>query len=707
MPDPSLRLSLRSRLTASRWSSRLTSAAPVWICTATSQPGPGGEVYVTGMAMALDFPVTDQSVSASSGPKAYLAKFNSNGTLAFSRLFGGGATTAGTGIAVDGSGNIYLAGATSSPNFPAKNAFQSLSMKDPVLSSILGLRSAFAAKFASDGKTLVYATLVGGTGDDAATAAAEDGQGNLYLAGSTGSTDLPVLNAVQEGLAGAQNGFVAELNPQGNALVFLTYLGGSQKDTAQNLALGSQGSIYVGGSATSADFPVLNGTDTTKSKATTNARSAFAVKFAPGGRGIIFSTLLGGSKDDAGNGIAADSAGAAYLAGTTASADFPLTGAFQASFGGQWDMFLAKVVPDSASASPIVALPASVGFTMISGGATPAAQGIDVALAGTGVSGAFTTTASTASGGNWLSITPAASTASGGNWLSITPAAGSVPGQIAVSVQPAGIGVGLYGGMIQIAPASGLGAGDVSRGSTHAGAHLGDARRVWRRELRRAESSTGGADCNAYHLRNRICDWRHGVGERVHTWVHGVVSHYLRRFEDPATQPSRERNARSLESDGLQSGHAAVERAESSGRAADHRRRECHGNGGARERSCHRRNQPRRTGALRRSGRRTAGDDARQHAGVLRWRAGSTHFDVLLPGACGGPGQCRGRGLDQDRGEILRPELLRADGAHGRKLAASRPAGPRHLGRAQSEWADQFSHQPHYCWRTGHPGNRQ
>jgi len=392
------------------------------------------------MAMALDFPVTDQSVSASSGPKAYLAKFNSNGTLAFSRLFGGGATTAGTGIAVDGSGNIYLAGATSSPNFPAKNAFQSLSMKDPVLSSILGLRSAFAAKFASDGKTLVYATLVGGTGDDAATAAAEDGQGNLYLAGSTGSTDLPVLNAVQEGLAGAQNGFVAELNPQGNALVFLTYLGGSQKDTAQNLALGSQGSIYVGGSATSADFPVLNGTDTTKSKATTNARSAFAVKFAPGGRGIIFSTLLGGSKDDAGNGIAADSAGAAYLAGTTASADFPLTGAFQASFGGQWDMFLAKVVPDSASASPIVALPASVGFTMISGGATPAAQGIDVALAGTGVSGAFTTTASTASGGNWLSI---------------TPAAGSVPGQIAVSVQPAGIGVGLYGGMIQIAPASG------------------------------------------------------------------------------------------------------------------------------------------------------------------------------------------------------------------------------------------------------------
>src|SRR5262245_58875602 len=117
---------------------------------------------------------------------------------------------------------------------------------------MLNLRSAFAAKFASDGKTLIYATLVAGSGDDVPASAAVDRQGNLYLGGSTTSRDLPVSNAVQGRLGGVQNGFLAEVNPQGNALIFLTYLGGSQKDSVKDLAVDAGGSIYAAGSAGSA-----------------------------------------------------------------------------------------------------------------------------------------------------------------------------------------------------------------------------------------------------------------------------------------------------------------------------------------------------------------------------------------------------------------------------------------------------------------------
>jgi len=399
--------------------------------------GANGETYVTGTAEALDFPVTDQSVSTSNGWKAYLAKFNADGSLAWSRLIGGAGPTAGTGIALDGSGNIYVTGSTNSVNFPAKNAFQSISPKNPVLASMLNLCSAFAAKFASDGKTLIYATLVGGTGDDAATSAAVDRQGNPYLAGSTTSPDLPVMNAVQDGLRGVKNGFVAEVNPQGNALVFLTYLGGSQKDTVDALALDAAGSIYVAGSSGSSDFPLLNPMQMTTAKASPGALNAFAAKIAPAGRGVIFSTLVGGSGNDDAHGVAADSSGALYLTGVTESADFPVNHAAQASFGGRSDMFLAKIVPDSAPVSNAVVLPASLSFTAVTGGATTAPQAIDLTPAGGGPSGTFT------------------ATGTGGNWFSLTPAAGTFPGQVSVSVNPAGLALGTYSGTIQITPGSG------------------------------------------------------------------------------------------------------------------------------------------------------------------------------------------------------------------------------------------------------------
>lgn len=396
-----------------------------------------GTAYVTGGAIARDFPITDESAGPFVGPKAYLAKFNGDGTLAFSHLFGGTGSTQGNGIALDSSGNIYISGATTAMDFPVKNAFQSSFRKDALLASVLGLRAAFAAKFASDGNTLVYSTLLGGTGDDVATSASADGQGNLYLAGWTTSTDLPVMNAVQKRLSGIQNGFVAELNPQGNGLVFSTYLGGSQKDAVQDLALDGNRNIYVAGSTTSADFPTMNPTSTSKPKAQAKARTAFAAKLASGGQGLVFSTLFGGSQDDGGAAIAAGASGAAYLAGTTRSSDLPVSGAFQASFGGQWDMYLAKLTPEATPAATLVALPSTVTLSMVTGSAAPDPVVINVTPANNGLPATFT------------------ASASGGNWLSISTTAGNAPGQIAVSVNPVGLGIGAYSGVVQITPTSG------------------------------------------------------------------------------------------------------------------------------------------------------------------------------------------------------------------------------------------------------------
>ncbi|HEV3198687.1 MAG TPA: hypothetical protein VGZ73_12285, partial [Bryobacteraceae bacterium] len=154
----------------------------------------------------------------------------------------------------------------------------------------------------------------------------------------------------------------------------------------------------------------------------------------------VFSTVVGGSQDDSGTGIAGDATGSGYLVGTTRSSDFPVSNAFQAGYGGNWDMYLMKLAPDSTAASSIVALPSSIHFTMVTGGFTPTPQVINLDTASGGMPGTFNA---------------AATTSSGANWLSVTPASGNTPGQLAVSVNPAGLGLGVYNGTVQIAPASG------------------------------------------------------------------------------------------------------------------------------------------------------------------------------------------------------------------------------------------------------------
>jgi hypothetical protein len=322
-----------------------------------------GDTYVTGITMSLDFP-TEKPFQASneepSGrPTAFVAKLNAAGSaLVYSSYLGGsgGSADAGVGdcanaIAVDGEGNAYVAGQTSSANFPIAAAFQSVNHSiGSTVDSALG--SAFVTKLNSSGSAVVYSTYLGGSTRDAALAVAVDTLGDAYLSGYTSSTDFPVANALQPqnatGGHGA-NAFVTKFNPAGSGLIYSTYLGGSTYEQANALALDAAGNAYVAGTTFSSNFPTVEPLQATNNAASGNANNAFISVLSSSGSTLEFSTYLGGSGNegfhscpagtdscgpvyagDSAAAIAVDSSTNLYVTGFTDSADFPTVAPFQA-----------------------------------------------------------------------------------------------------------------------------------------------------------------------------------------------------------------------------------------------------------------------------------------------------------------------------------------------------------------------------------------
>jgi cysteine-rich repeat protein len=171
-------------------------------------------------------------------------------TLVYSTYLGGSFFDLGQGIAVDGSGNAYVTGATDSTDFPTANALQSSSG---------GVADAFVAKLDAAGSQLLYSTYLGGSGSDAGIGIAVDGSANAYVTGQTESTNFPTANALQSSFAGGDfDGFVAKLDPAGSQLLYSTYLGGSNDDFGIGIAADGSGSAYVTGGTFSTDFPTAN-----------------------------------------------------------------------------------------------------------------------------------------------------------------------------------------------------------------------------------------------------------------------------------------------------------------------------------------------------------------------------------------------------------------------------------------------------------------
>jgi hypothetical protein len=288
--------------------------------------------YVIGTTSSTNFPTENPLAGASAGGQdVFVTKLNAAGNaLVYSTYLGGSGADYGYAIAVDADGNAYVTGETDSTNFPTSSPFQTANG---------GNGDAFVTKLNATGNSLIYSTYLGGSTYDAGAGIAVDATGNAYVTGSAYSTDFPTVNPFQASSGGSLDAFVTKLNAAGNALVYSTHLGGSGADYGQGIAVDAEGNAYVAGYTYSKDFPTVNPFQPTLN----GLINAFVTKLDGVGNGVFYSTYLGGNNADFGQGIAIDAAGNAYVTGTTESVDFPTMNAFQATYGGDADVFVTKL----------------------------------------------------------------------------------------------------------------------------------------------------------------------------------------------------------------------------------------------------------------------------------------------------------------------------------------------------------------------------
>jgi hypothetical protein len=298
-----------------------------------------GNAHVTGYTNSTNFPMSNAQQSTKSGDfDAFVTKLTSSGAFSYSTYRGGSAFDGGYGIVTDGSGNVYVAGTTSSTNFPTQSPTQS--------SNAGGTSDAFILKMSSSG-TLSYSTYFGGSGEDNGGGIILDGSGNIYFTGATASTNFPTQSAVQSSNAGGTfDAFMTKLTSSGT-ISYSTYLGGSGEDRGGGIGLDGSGNIYLSGTTASTNFPTLNAAQTSNA----GGKDIFVTKLTSTGS-YSYSTYLGGSGDDAGGGTA-DASGNVYLTGSTASTNFPTQNAIQSSLAATPNAFVTKLFAFTDNALPV------------------------------------------------------------------------------------------------------------------------------------------------------------------------------------------------------------------------------------------------------------------------------------------------------------------------------------------------------------------
>ena len=301
-----------------------------------------GNVYITGYSQSPDYPVTpgayDTSLESGHGD-AFVTKLNASGTaLVYSTFLGGGGSDAGDDIAVDGAGNAYITGGTYSSDYPiTPGAYHTGDDGEH--------DDAFITKLNASGNSLIYSTSFGGLNDDdEGIDIAIDSAGNAYIMGYTFSNDYPSTPQAYESRYHVGQGdiFVTKLNASGTALVYSTFWGGSGYDCGKGMALDSAGNVYITGYTYSTDFPVRATLYPVVSDGYTCV--AFVTKLNAGATRLEYSTILYGGDEVAGNSIAVDGAGNAYITGITSTSDYPVTaGSYDTSFNGGGDAFVTKL----------------------------------------------------------------------------------------------------------------------------------------------------------------------------------------------------------------------------------------------------------------------------------------------------------------------------------------------------------------------------
>jgi hypothetical protein len=289
-----------------------------------------GNAIVVGATDSTNFPTTAGAPQTAAGMEtdAFLSKLNPTGTaLVYSTYLGGSAGDIGNAVAADSSGNAYATGTTTSTDFPVTAG--------SLRTSSQGSVDTFVTKVSPTG-ALAYSTYLGGGGEDFGIGVAVDSSGNAYITGHTNSTNFPTtLGAYQTSGASffTDDAFVSKLNPAGSALVYSTYLGtANAADTGNAIAVSPAGEAYVCGQTASSSFPVTG--DATQS-AFGGVSDAFVSTLDAAGASLVFSTYVGGNKQEVGRGVALDPSGNIYAVGSTQSSNFAVTpGSFQRSIGG-------------------------------------------------------------------------------------------------------------------------------------------------------------------------------------------------------------------------------------------------------------------------------------------------------------------------------------------------------------------------------------
>ena len=325
--------------------------------------------YVTGATQSADFPPQPGVLGSLKGTQnVFVTKFNANNGVVFSTYLGGNGTDASVGIAVDPSFNVFVAGNTTSTNFPMGTSFAPFQGGPPTAGTHV-----FVSRLSADGASLPYSSYLFGSGTDTASGVAADNALNAFVTGTTTSTSVAAgfpatVGAFQTSLRGTPQFFMSKVNTNaagGASMAYSTYFGGGNPAsgiaTGGGIAVDSSGNVYITGGTNfqnvaggANNFPILNAAhaclnDPTNpaSCAASSAQDVFVAKIHPftNAAQLLYSTYLGGNGDDLGTALALDASGNAYITGSTASTNFPTTaGAVQTAFqGGASDAFVAKL----------------------------------------------------------------------------------------------------------------------------------------------------------------------------------------------------------------------------------------------------------------------------------------------------------------------------------------------------------------------------
>ncbi len=331
--------------------------------------------FITGGTFSTDFPTAHPLQPNHGGADdfsrdAFVAKISADGsTLLYSTYLGGKNEDVGNGIAVDTFGDAYVTGTTLSPDFPVTpGAFNTLCGGDGQCGATFNpnkliVSNAFVSKLNPAGSGLIYSGFLGEYENVEGLAIAVDANQNAYVTGQTeanGTVTVPLTppetppppfpittSALQGAFSGgAVDAYVTKISTSGSTILYSTYLGGTNEDTGSGITVDANATAYVTGLTYSANFPTVGAIPQAVSGGAGDAFVAKINTLAAGAGSLVYSTYLGGSGLDQGNGIAVDSTGAAYIAGETSSASFVFTpNGFQTTNHGQGDAFVAKLTP--------------------------------------------------------------------------------------------------------------------------------------------------------------------------------------------------------------------------------------------------------------------------------------------------------------------------------------------------------------------------